>query len=409
MVRESTGESRQDWLVVFTSTLALAVSVTHIYSTGLFIVPIETEFGWTRAQITAGLAVVSVISVVLAPFVGMLVDRIGSRRIALPGMILYCTALALFSTTTHSIWHWWAMWGLLAFGSVLIKPTVWMAAIAKRFVERRGLAFALALCGTGIGTATMPLLTEQLVQSGGWRFAYVVLGAGCAAIALPMIVLFFKDQPKLAEANDAPPKVLPGLTIREGLLSRQFICMAFASLLVTLAIIGLTVHFVPIMISHGLASQNAAAAATAIGITSIVGRIGTGVLLDRFNGCLVGAIGFGLPIVACVALLNFDGGIFVGIVVGGIIGFSLGAEIDVVAYLAARYFGLRNYGMLFGSIAGLLSLGAGIGPTFAGMMFDKFGSYDQLVWSLMPIFAVGALLIASLGSYPDFEGKEPAQ
>jgi len=116
MVKESTGKSPQDWLVVFTSTLALAVSVTHVYSTGLFIVPIETEFGWSRAQITAGLAVVSVISVVFAPFVGMVVDRIGSRRIALPGMILYCTALALLSTTTQSIWHWWAMWGLLAFG-----------------------------------------------------------------------------------------------------------------------------------------------------------------------------------------------------------------------------------------------------------------------------------------------------
>ena len=406
MVKESTGKSPQDWLVVFTSTLALAVSVTHVYSTGLFIVPIETEFGWSRAQITAGLAVVSVISVVLAPFVGMVVDRIGSRRIALPGMILYCTALALLSTTTQSIWHWWAMWGLLAFGSVLIKPTVWMAAIARRFVERRGLAFALALCGTGIGTATMPMLTDQLVQSGGWRFAYVVLGTGCAAIALPMILLFFKDQPKPVETAGASSKPLPGLTIKEGLLSRQFISMALASLLVTIAIIGLTVHFVPIMISHGLVSQSAAAAATTIGITSIIGRIGTGMLLDRFNGCLVGAIGFGFPIIACIALLNFSGGIFVAIAVGAVIGFSLGAEIDVVAYLAARYFGLRNYGMLFGSIAGLLSLGAGIGPTFAGMMFDKFGSYDQLVWSLIPIFVVSALLIGSLGPYPDFEGKE---
>lgn len=407
-MKKTTGASSQDWLVVFTSTAALAASVTHVYSAGLFIVPLENEFGWSRAQITAGLTFLSVISVICAPFIGMLIDRVGSRRIALPGMCLYCAAIALLSTTTQSIWHWWAMWGLLAFGSVLIKPTVWMAAIAKRFVARRGLAFALALCGTGIGAAIMPLLTDQLVQYGGWRFAYVALGAGCAVVSLPMLVLFFKDQPKPAVTDSSQTELLPGLTIREGMLSRQFIGMAVASLLATIAIVGLTVHFAPIMISHGMASEHAAAAAVTIGITSIIGRLGTGALLDRFNGCVIGAISFGFPIAACIALLTMDGGIFMAVTVGSIVGLSLGAEIDVVAYLAARYFGLRNYGMLFGTIAGLLSLGGGIGPTFAGLMFDRFGGYDQLVWALIPIFATGAVLVGSLGPYPEFEGEQIA-
>ena len=122
--RNTFQESREDWLVVATSTIGLAVSVMYVYSMGLFIAPLEAEFGWPRGQISAGLTVVSVITVVLAPIIGMAIDRYGSRVIALSGMVLYCLAFGLLATTSASIWHWWALWGLIGLGVVLIKPTI---------------------------------------------------------------------------------------------------------------------------------------------------------------------------------------------------------------------------------------------------------------------------------------------
>lgn len=408
MIKRNTSELAK-WLVVLTSTLAVAISVTHSYSMGLFILPLEAEFGWARGEITAGLMVISILSVTLAPFVGMAIDRFGSRRIAIPGIAIYCSAIALLSTTTQSIWHWWAMWALIACGSLLIKPTVWLAAIAKLFTERRGLALALALCGTGLGSGALPLVTQQLIETGGWRFAYIVLGLGGAALSLPLILLFFRDRPAMPTTRIEAQPDLPGLTIRQGLISSQFWRMAIASLLANVAIIGLNVHFVPIMISHGMVAHNAATTAAAIGIASIVGRVGTGYLLDRFNGSVVGAIGFALPVISCTLLLNFGGDVTTALIICIFIGLSLGAEIDIIGYLATRYFGLRNYGTLFGTIAGLFSLGAGIGPTYAGLMFDWFASYDQFLWSLVPVFAVASLLIASLGPYPDFARDRPDQ
>lgn len=403
--RNTFQESREDWLVVATSTIGLAVSVIYVYSMGLFIAPLEAEFGWPRGQISAGLTVVSVITVVLAPIIGMAIDRYGSRVIALSGMVLYCLAFGLLATTSASIWHWWALWGLIGLGVVLIKPTVWMAAVASRFKTRRGLAIGLALCGTGVGSATMPWVASSLIQAVGWRYSYLALALGGAIVALPLMLAFFRDNPRVRPAVGAPSGI-PGITIREGLTSRRFQKMALASFLATFGVIALVVHFVPILVSQGVASKQAAVVAGAIGLASIAGRIGTGFVLDRIHGTFVGAIGFGMPVVACVLLLNADGSTALTVSAALVLGLSLGAEIDVIAYLATRYFGLRNYGMLFGSLAGLLSLGTGVGAAFGGAMFDRFGTYDALIWSLIPVFATTTLLVVTLGAYPTFDEPE---
>ena len=253
----------------------------------------------------------------------------------------------------------------------------------------------------------MPSVTSALVNVFDWRLAFATLGFGGALIALPTMFFLLRDNAAVRPIVGDAPKQPMGVTIREGLRSSRFYRMAVASLLVSFGVIGLSVHFVPVLISYNVASQTAAGVAGAIGVSSIIGRVATGYVLDRVHGTLVGAIGFGLPVVACTLLLNFDGSTFVALACALILGLSLGAEVDVVAYLAGRYFGLRNYGMLFGSLVGLISLGIGTGAAFAGAMFDYFGSYDLLLWVLMPVFLVSAGLIGSLGRYPVFESADP--
>lgn len=394
-------ESRQDWLLVLSAFIGLAVSVMYVYSIGLFFAPLEAEFGWSRGQIAAGMTIVSVVTVAVAPFVGMAVDRYGSRVIACVGMSWHCIAIALLATTTGSIWHWWSMWILVSAGTVLIKPTVWMAAIASRFKARRGLAIGFAMCGIGVGSAVMPSLATMLIDGWGWRAAYVLLGAGGALVALPMMFFFFRDGSRVTSPLGVKVEQLPGLSRREGLRSRRFHKMALAGFLATFSTIALTVHFVPILMAEGVARESAAFYAGAIGTASIIGRAGTGYLLDRIDGTIVGAIGCALPIVTGIMLLNFDGSLLFGIICAAVLGFAMGTEVDVFAYLSARYFGLRNYGMLFGTLAGMLALGSGVGAAFGGAMYDYYGSYHMLILILLPVYAVTSLLIGTLGRTPD--------
>jgi MFS family permease len=400
-------ETRADWLMVVASTFALVASVAHVYSVGVFIGPLEAEFGWQRGEISAGLGVISVISVVLAPFVGLAIDRFGSRRIGLPGLIIYLLGVALLSTTSPSVWHWWSLWALIAIGTVLIKPTVWVAAIATRFDKRRGIAMAVAVCGTSIGAAIFPFITERLLVL-GWRNAYLVLSGGAALLALPMVFVFFRAErplrPGHPDAAMLPPK--SGITARQGFTSVLFYKMALGAFLCTLCTLSLAVHFVPILVAGGIPSVTAASIAGVVGIGSIIGRLGTGLLLDRFSGRHVGGVILLLPILACALLVLLKLSLASGIAIGIVIGLALGAEIDIFAFLSARYFGLRNYGLLFGTVAGLISFGAGIGPTYAGFMFDHFQSYSVLLMTLIPMLLISSLLVLSLGREPDF-GAHP--
>ena len=396
-------ETRADWLLVLASTFALVASVAHVYSVGVFIGPLEAEFGWSRGEISAGLGVISVISVVLAPFVGLAIDRFGSRRIGLPGLVIYLTGVALLSTATPSLLHWWALWALIAIGTVLIKPTVWVAAIASRFDRRRGLAMALAICGTSIGATIFPFLTERLLSL-GWRGAYLALSGGAALLAVPMVYIFFRtERPLPAEHPDAAavaPKT--GLSARGGFTSFPFYKMAVAAFLVTLCTLSLAVHFVPILVAGGVGREMAASIAGVVGLGSIVGRLGMGMVLDRFSGRHVGGLVLLLPILACALLLSMQLTPVSGVAIGIVIGLALGAEIDIFAFLSARYFGLRNYGLLFGTVAGLISFGAGLGPTYAGFMFDHFQSYNIMLMTLIPMLLISSLLVLSLGREPDF-------
>jgi MFS family permease len=152
--------------------------------------------------------------------------------------------------------------------------------------------------------------------------------------------------------------------------------------------------------------NTAAAAVGVMGITSIAGRLVTGLLLDRWNGPLIGAVSFGLPVIAACFWLNFDGTLLSAVVIAACLGLSLGAEIDIIAYLSTRYFGLKNYGAIFGTIVGVLAFGGGVGPTLAGLVYDKTHSYGIFAWATMPAFILSAAMIGSLGRYPALQVEQ---
>ncbi|MCK9564309.1 MAG: hypothetical protein M0R02_16465, partial [Bacteroidales bacterium] len=160
------------------------------------------------------------------------------------------------------------------------------------------------------------------------------------------------------------------------------------------------VHFVPILTDGGADPLSAAGMASLIGIFSIVGRLATGLLLDRFPGHFVGAAACLLPIVAS-ALLLFDGTNPISQALAAIaLGLTLGAEVDVIAYLATRHFGLRNFGALYGALVMALAMGTAFGPLAAGAVFDHFGSYAEFLILAAGLMTVSAISLLSLGHPP---------
>lgn len=400
-------EWSRNWPVVLACTAGVALSTSHIYSLGVLIAPLEAEFGWSRAQISGGLSIGSVLALLCSPFVGLLIDRMGPRRIALSGATLFCATVAMLSVAGPSIWSWFAIWTLLAFAINGIAPTTWTAAISGLFARSRGLALSVTLCGTGLGASLTPLVTNYLNAHYGWRIAYLGLAGFWAAIVLPLLFFYFtsvKDRQRTNVSNlpSAHAGVLTGLTAREGFRSPRFIKLAIAAPTIALVAVSFTVNLVPILATLSFSRATAVEIASIVGVASIIGRLSGGYLLDRINGNIVAAVSVLLPIISCVLLLSMPGVAGAAMVATVLLGLSLGVELDAVAYLATRHLGLRSFGVLFGTIGGLLSLSSGFGPFLVSYAFDVTRSYELVLWAYMPLCILSAILFLSLGRYPDY-------
>lgn len=374
-------EWRSHYMVPIASGLGYATSVIHIYGLGPYIDPLQQTFGWARTQATVGLTVATFINAIFCVPVGALVDRLGPRRVGLVGVLLTTGAFALLSTATGGTFNWYLLWALLAFATLPVQATVWTSAVASRFERSRGLALALTLCGASLGATVYPLLATWLIRHYGWRTALVAEGAIWAAITFPTLLVFFRgardNGPQLRDGTRTTTHApeLTGVSVREGLTSTIFYRLFVASALFTFTIIALVVHFVPILRDRGTEPMAAAGVASLVGVFSIVGRLGTGLLLDRFRASFVGAGVFLLPIIACVLLLFMGDALVAQSAAAAVVGLTLGSEIDVIVYLTTRHFGLKNFGTLYGGLLTALSLGTASGPLAAAALYDRTASY----------------------------------
>jgi len=403
-------EWRQHGSVVAPCLAGIMLVSAHGYALGVMMHPLELAFGWPRAEISAGYMIISMMALFLGPLVGRAVDRWGPRRIALIGVPLYCVTLAGLSLAGPSILSWWALWVLLALGAIIIMPVVWLAALNGFFHASRGLAMAVSLSGTGVAAAFFPALVNALVEHFGWRGAYLGLAAICFAVVYPLTFLLFREAGSppaphtVAEDGLVPPAVPIGPDARTQMRSARFVKLALATVLFAVSSCALTNNMVPVLLGEGLSSARAAATAGLLGIGSIAGRLVGGFLLDRLDGNKVAAVCVLLPVMPASILLATDHSEGWSALACLLMGLSVGTELDACGYLAARHFGTRNFGVLFGSMNGLLLFGAGLAPLLANYVFDVAHSYDPVLVALIPLFALTSLLFLTLGSY---EGRDP--
>jgi MFS family permease len=395
------GEWRRFWTLPVAAAFGYSTAVLHTYAIGPFMEPIGAEFGWSRTQLSAGITITGLAGAVFSIPVGLMVDRIGPRIVGLIGVVLMTGAFALLGTATGDTGNWLMLWSLLAFANLWLQATVWTTAVASRFEKSRGLAFGIALCGASLSAFVFPRLATYLIDTYGWRTGFMAMGGLWAAIVLPVTLLFFRGAKdaghKVAAEATTAAQTAEGVTVTDGLRTLAFWKLFFASGFFTFTVLGLVVHLVPLLTAAGSERAAAAQIASLIGIFSIIGRLGTGWLLDRLSGRVIGAVIFLLPIAAAALLILDAGNPTYQMIAAAIFGLTVGAEVDVIAYLASRQLGLKNFGVLFGAMVGALSVGVAFGPLAAGAAFDQYGSYAPFLMLTMVLMALSALALATLG------------
>lgn len=404
-------EWRNYWFLPIAGALGYATSVLHIYSFGPFIEPLQAEFGWSRAQTSGGISIAAFISAIFCIPVGILVDRVGPRLIGLAGVVLMGLSVSLLATANGSTTNWLVLWSVVAMCTLWVQATVWTSAVTSRFSASRGLALAITLSGASVAATVFPLLATWLISTQGWRSAFVGMSAIWLLLVFPFLFIFFrsaKDKSRKPDAVVAELAVLSGLSLAEGLRTPVLYKLILAGGCFAFTAIGVVVHFVPILTDSGAEPLAAAGVASLVGIFSIIGRLGTGFLIDRFPAHVVGSCAFLIPLIAC-SLLLVDGSSAINqAVAAAIFGLTLGSEVDVIAYLASKHFGLKNFGALYGALVMALAMGTAFGPLAAGSVFDHYGSYAPFLQLTMLLMTISAMALITLGPAPDFAEPQVA-
>lgn len=403
-----------NWTLVLASSVGFSFFSIMLAAVGLFMGPLGDEFGWNKTVLSAGPSIATITTALLGPFFGMLVDRFGTRRLVLPGLILTIGSISSFSTITGVPWQWYLLWFVFGFVAVSIKSTAWTAAVVGVFTQSRGLALGLVLAGTAVTAIIVPPLGNWLIVEFGWRMAFVWLGLGWGGVTFLLCFLFFfdlHDRKLERQAAGGPAEaevVLPGLTRREGLRDTALWRLAFSNFVVMALTMGLSVHLFPILTEAGVSRTKAAWLLSLTGVAGIVGKLATGMLLDRYRPNWIGGLTLGACALAFALLvdgLRSEAMIIVAMIVNG---YAFGTKTQITGYMTASYAGMKSFGFLYGIMAALMALASGLGPFMAGRIYDTMGGYGPFLIAGTIGSVLCGLIMISLPPVPKFEDETVA-
>ena len=364
------------------------------YSMGVFMPAWEAEFGWSRGDMSFALTLATVSMFLFGTLAGRLGDRFGVASVGPLSLFAYGTILALLPLVISDVRHLWTGYIVLAIVGVPSSAINMIRPITAAFDARRGIAMGVALTGAGIAGFWVPQLVGTLIELRGWRTAMMALGA-LPCIGAPFVWLGFRGA---GEAADRQNSVEHGIEFRAALRMRQFWILSLMAIGMSLGVGGLLVHVVPLLTDLGSDRVRAAEIASLLGLASVCGRIGVGLLLDRFPTTFV-AVGT-LLLAASGALLLYTYGLAYAPLGVMLIGLAAGAEVDLIAYLCSRHFGVRSYGAIYGWQYSVFALGYGFSPFFVGLMRDSLGNYDLAL-------LVSAIVICTAGILAPFMRAPP--
>ncbi len=414
------------WVIAGVSFLTLITAAGFRSTVGVLIVPLQEEFGWSRATISAAVAINLVLYGLGGPFAAGLYDRFGIRRV----IVIALATIAISSTLTTQMsapWQLDLLWGVangLATGAIGVTLA---AVIANRwFVERRGIVTGMLTASNATGQLVFLPLLGWIVTSQGWRSAALTVSIVALAVTLPLVVLLLRDTPAelglrpFGATVDDPPIVQenPFRAAIGGLLTASrtsTFWLLSASFLVcgatTNGLIG--THLIPAAMDHGMSEVTAASLLAVIGVFDLVGTLCSGWLTDRFDPRWLLFWYYGFRGLSLLFLPFVIGSSHLGLIVFVVFyGLDWVATVPPTVAITAQAFGRERVGVTFGWIFGAHQLGAALAAWSAGAARTWFGDYEAafVTAGLLSLLASGLVIrITRARSDRTPAGATPAQ
>ena len=391
-------EFSRHWLLVLVCAVGIGVGVSALpfYTQGLFIEAWTAEFGWTRAQASLGILGSTLALAAVLPFIGSIVDRYGlvtPVMISLLGLSLAYVMLGLFVQSIASFVMLAMLQAILGSAS---SPLAYTRAINAVFNRQRGLALGVALSGAGAAATFGPSLVSSAIDAFGWRGAYYAMALFTLVVGTVIVIVLARLKSAKTSAQIDVQAAREGLKAAKASASYWLIMAAIFCL--SLGLGGLMIHFVPILLDIGLTTSEAVKIAGVIGIAVVLGRLLVGFAVDRIFAPHVAIAILFACICGVLALAVF--GTVVAIPAAFVIGFSVGAEVDLIGYLVARYFGMHAYGQIYGRQYSTFLIATGLSPVILGAVRDATGSYTGSLFTAAAFITLSAALFTRL---PKFE------
>jgi len=403
------------WIVLASFITAFYVAGTIFYGFTAFIEPLANEFGWSYTQISLAASLRGLEMGLLAPFVGILVDRFGSRKLLLSGSLVLGFGIILLGFT-KSLAMFYGAFILIAFGAGGCTSVVTMTAVANWFDKNVGKAMGVTVSGFGASGMIIPLIV-WMIEAFGWRMTLIVLGIGTWIIGVPAAFVM-RNKPengldvsiieKSDKRNDLSQKRNDDKRFRytEILNKKSFLFINLAEVIRLMALMAVVTHIMPYLSTMDISRMNSGLMAAGIPLLSIAGRFGFGWLGDIFEKKYVMAISFSLMALGMLALCHIQ---LTGMIYIFLFFFSNGYG-GIAALRGAwlrEYYGKENFGKYLGIMMGFGACGGIIGPTTAGWVFDMTGSYYFVWLALSALIGLAIILIWRIESKDEL--KKPLE
>jgi MFS family permease len=386
------------WVVVGTAALGLFLGAFPIvaFSFGVFFQAFVREFHASRAAVSLAFTITNLSSGIFAFVVGRIADRTAARTVILPGLALVAALLLSAEAIGSRLSELYLFYAILGVVAPATTTVPYALVVSRWFDRRRGFALAGMMVGLGLGAIAMPIVAQRLIASFGWRNAFAIVGCAMLIIPMPIVGLFLRDAPAqmglLPDGRSAggPHSGSPvdGVAWRDARQSGTFWLLIAVFVLLAASVQACVIHLPQLFADRGATAEDAAIATSVVGFALLVGRIASGYFLDRYFG---GTVALVICVGAAVGIALLGTGGHGGLALAGasLVGLGMGAEVDLIAFLMSRYFGLRSLGATVGfAFAGFVIAG-GVGPLVMGVAFDRTGSYR------LPLAAFGVAAIAA--------------
>jgi len=403
-------EWRDGWRLVAGAAAGMGTGVgLYLMVRSLFVVHLTREFGWTRGDLGVAGLVAFVTGAIALPFVGRMTDRFGYRRVVMvsvPALSLFYLMVAL-QPGPFRIHLALMVWGGLFGGGTSAIP--YTRPVIAAFQRQRGLALGVATAGTSITAMIVPPIISRLIAAYGWRSGLYAMSAITAAIGLPLALALMGpgggEEPRRSRltgrpaTRSLPPDTAPSrsVVLGEAIRTSRFWMLALAFAAVNIAGAGVVAQLAPLLEDKGIPEGTAALVMSIYAGGILIGRLLTGVSLDRLPTAGVAAVMTLIPAMGLALLRMPSPSFWLAAMAVLMIGLQQGAEVDLIAYIVSRSFGVRHYGSIYGALGVAGSLSTAASFVFFGKVHDMTGSYDLALTVGIVAFAVGAIAFTLSG------------